>query len=171
MISINSESIPKRRIPLSVTPYGSGNTPDMIETPLQSMINNQLWKSVLILCIPWNSSLIHKNRIPFPLSCDTRSLSEVRSPIYLYHVHPHYRQVCLLVLMTLHPPWPSHTLASFIDATVTEWAQSINPSHGWKNPALGAHASTYLISVPKNIFSVIRLMTVDAIKAASRCND
>jgi hypothetical protein len=48
MISINSESIPKRRIPLSVTPYGSENTPDMIETRLQSMINNQLWKAVLI---------------------------------------------------------------------------------------------------------------------------
>jgi hypothetical protein len=31
-----------------MTPYEPGNTPDMIETPLLSMINNQLWKSVLI---------------------------------------------------------------------------------------------------------------------------
>jgi hypothetical protein len=37
-----AESIPKRHIPLSVTPYGSGNTPDMIGTFLQSMINNRL---------------------------------------------------------------------------------------------------------------------------------
>jgi hypothetical protein len=48
MISINSESIPKHRIPLSVTPYELGNTPDMIETPLQSMIINLLWKAVMI---------------------------------------------------------------------------------------------------------------------------
>jgi hypothetical protein len=42
MIYNNSESIPKRHMPLSVTPYESGNTQDMIETPLQSMINSQL---------------------------------------------------------------------------------------------------------------------------------
>jgi hypothetical protein len=42
-------TITKHRIPLSVTSYESANTPDMIETPLQSMINNQLWKAVLVL--------------------------------------------------------------------------------------------------------------------------
>jgi hypothetical protein len=40
-------------------------------------------------------------------------------------------------------------LASFMDAIVTEWAQSIYPSRGWINPALGAHASTYSIGIPK----------------------
>jgi hypothetical protein len=49
MISINSELIPKRRIPLRVTPYGSENTLNMIEIPLQTMVNNQFWKAVLIL--------------------------------------------------------------------------------------------------------------------------
>jgi hypothetical protein len=64
-------------------------------------------------------------------------------------------------------------LASFVDANVTEWAQSINPSRGWTNPALGAHASTYTIGIPKrHLFShPVKVMTVDAIKAASRCSD
>jgi hypothetical protein len=64
-------------------------------------------------------------------------------------------------------------LASFVDATVTEWAQSINPSHGWTNLALGAHTSTYPIGIPKrHIFSLpIKDMTVDAIKAASGYSD
>jgi hypothetical protein len=45
-------------------------------------------------------------------------------------------------------------LASFIDATITEWAQSIYPSCGWTNPVLGAHASTYPIVISKrNLFS------------------
>ena len=39
---------PKAFIPLSVSPYGSGRTPDMIETPLRSMINRVLWKAMLI---------------------------------------------------------------------------------------------------------------------------
>jgi hypothetical protein len=64
-------------------------------------------------------------------------------------------------------------LAKFIDATVTEWAQSINLSCGWTNPALCAHASTYPIGIPKrHLFShPIKDMTVDAIKAASECSD
>ena len=33
--------------PLSVLPYRFGNTPDMIETPLRSMINRVLWKAML----------------------------------------------------------------------------------------------------------------------------
>ena len=33
--------------PLSVLPYRFGNTPDMIETPLRSMINMVLWKAML----------------------------------------------------------------------------------------------------------------------------
>jgi hypothetical protein len=129
-------------------------------------------KSCWSMCIPRNS-LIRKHRIPFPSSRNTRSLSKVRSPISPYHVHPCYGQVCLLVLMILHPPRPSHTLASFIDATITEWAQSINPSRGWTNPALGAHASTYLIGIPKrHLFShPVMVMTIDAIKAASRYSD
>jgi hypothetical protein len=91
------------------------------------------------LCIPWNYSLIYKHHIPFLLSHDTRSCPR------LDHWYPYI--VFTLVrhsfnsFMTLHPPWPSHTLASFIDANVTEWAQSIYPSRGWTNPALGAHAS------------------------------
>jgi hypothetical protein len=39
---------PKHHIPLSVTPYGSRNTPDMIKTTLRSMTNNRFWKTVLI---------------------------------------------------------------------------------------------------------------------------
>jgi hypothetical protein len=64
-------------------------------------------------------------------------------------------------------------LASFVDATITVWAQSINLSCGWKNPALGAHTSTYPIGIPKrHLFShQIKDMTVDAIKAASECSD
>jgi hypothetical protein len=64
-------------------------------------------------------------------------------------------------------------LVGFVDATITEWAQSINPSRGWTNPALGAHASTYPIDIPeRHLFShPIKDMTVDAIKAASRCSD
>jgi hypothetical protein len=55
--------------------------------------------------------------------------------------------------MTLHPLWPSRRLASFIDATITEWAQSIYPSPGWTNPSLGAHTSTYSIECPIDTFS------------------
>jgi hypothetical protein len=120
MISNNSKSIPKRHIPLSVTPRGLGNTSDMIETSLQSMINNQLWKGVLTpVHSTITSSLIRKHRILFPSSRDTRSYPrfDPRSP---YRVQPRYRQVYLLVLMTLHPSTPSHTLASFVDATVIE---------------------------------------------------
>jgi hypothetical protein len=50
---------------------------------------------------------------------------------------------------------PGHMIASFIDATVTKWAQSINPSRGWTNPALSAHASTHTIGIPEDTFSVI----------------
>jgi hypothetical protein len=46
-------------------------------------------------------------------------------------------------------------LASFIDATITEWAESINPSCGWTNHALGVHASTNTIGISKDTFSVI----------------
>jgi hypothetical protein len=45
-------------------------------------------------------------------------------------------------------------LASFIDATITEWVQIINLSRGWTNPVLGVHASTYHIGIPENTFSV-----------------
>jgi hypothetical protein len=64
-------------------------------------------------------------------------------------------------------------LASFIDASITEWAQSINLSCGWKNPALGAHTSTYPLGIPKrHLFShPVKVMMVDAIKAASGCSD
>jgi hypothetical protein len=64
-------------------------------------------------------------------------------------------------------------LASFVDATVIEWAQSINLSREWTNPALGAHASTYPIGIPKrHLFShPVTVMTVDAIKATSVCSD
>jgi hypothetical protein len=64
-------------------------------------------------------------------------------------------------------------LASFVDATVTEWVQSINPSHGSTNLALGAHASTYPIDIPKrHLFShPVMVMMVVAIKATSRCSD
>jgi hypothetical protein len=49
-------------------------------------------------------------------------------------------------------------LASFVYATVTEWAKSIYPSCGWKNPALGAYASTYPIGTPKrHLFQSILL--------------
>jgi hypothetical protein len=44
--------------------------------------------------------------------------------------------------------------ASFVDTTVTEWAQSINPSRGWTNPALGAHTSTDTIGILKDTFSI-----------------
>jgi hypothetical protein len=56
---------------------------------------------------------------------------------------------------------------------VTEWAQSINPSRGWTNPALGAHASTNPISIPKRhlLSHPVTAMTVDAIKAASEYSD
>jgi hypothetical protein len=45
-------------------------------------------------------------------------------------------------------------IASFIDANVTEWAQSINLSRGWRNSALGAHVSIHTIGIPEDIFSV-----------------
>jgi hypothetical protein len=73
MISINSKSIPNHRIPLSVTPYGSGNTLDMIEMPLNQWSTISSRKPCWSLCIPWNTSLIHKHHIIFPLSRDTRS--------------------------------------------------------------------------------------------------
>ncbi len=38
----------KAFVPLSVPPYGSGRTPDIIETLLRSMINRVLWKAMLI---------------------------------------------------------------------------------------------------------------------------
>jgi hypothetical protein len=64
-------------------------------------------------------------------------------------------------------------LASFVEAIVTKWAQSINPSRGWTNPALGAHTYTYPISIPKrHLFShLVKVMMVDAIKAASGYSD
>jgi hypothetical protein len=46
-------------------------------------------------------------------------------------------------------------LGSFIDATIIEWAQSINPSCGWTNPALGAYASTHTIGIPEYTFLII----------------
>jgi hypothetical protein len=73
-------------------------------------------------------------------------LSEIRSLISLYLVQSHYRQIYLLI--------PSHMIASFIDATVTEWARSINLSRGWTNPALGAHASIHTIEIPEDTFLV-----------------
>jgi hypothetical protein len=51
---------------------------------------------------------------------------------------------------------------------LTEWAQSIFPSRGRINPAIGADASTYSIGIPEDTFLVTVLsMTVDAIKAAA----
>jgi hypothetical protein len=66
--------------------------------------------------------------------------------------------------MTLHPPWPSHTLASFIDAIVTEWAEK---SRSWCT-------RLYLLiwHTQETSFSVnpVMVKTVDAIKAASGCS-
>jgi hypothetical protein len=91
-------------------PYGSRNTPDMIETPLRwSTITSG--KPCWSLCIPWNSSLIHKFSILFPLSHDTRSCPR------LDHRYPHIVftlvwQVFSTRLMTLYTLWPSHMLVS-----------------------------------------------------------
>jgi hypothetical protein len=57
----------------SATASGTWNTPNMIETPLQSMINNQLQKAVLTPVHSMiTSSLICKHHISFPSPRDIR---------------------------------------------------------------------------------------------------
>jgi hypothetical protein len=159
MTSSNSKFIPKRHIPLSVTPYGSRNTLDMIESTLWSMTTIGSRKLCWSLCILRNSSLIRKRRISFVLSCDTRSYprSDHRYHYMSISCSPSSDK-SFNSSVILHPPWPSHTLASFIDAIVTEWAQSIYPSRGWTNPTLGAHPSTYSFGISKrHLFQSILL--------------
>jgi hypothetical protein len=56
---------------------------------------------------------------------------------------------------------------------LTEWAWSIFPSRGIKNPALDAYSSTYSFGNLGDTFSVnpFTAMAVDAIKASSRSTD
>ena len=121
-----------------------GRTPDMIETPLRSMINKVLWKAMLTPVL--STMLVHhwgiKHCFIFPLYsihvCPRSDLSillyycSISLPTNTFNSFPwHYIS-----------PWPSHMLASLMDVTVTEWAQSIYPSRGHTNPDLDTCAST-----------------------------
>ena len=86
-------------------PYGSGRTPDMIETPLRSMINRVLWKAMLI-SVP-STMLFHRWAVKhgFLFPC-IRYLVCPRSDHSINHtiVQSRYRQTPLLVPVTLHIP-------------------------------------------------------------------
>ena len=93
------------------------------------------------------SSLNRKRRVLFPLHYDTWF---VRDPIF------GIQYLCSISLPTntftrsrdITSPWPSHTIAIFIDVIITEWAQGIYPSLGYTNPDLDAYVSTYSIGIP-----------------------
>jgi hypothetical protein len=74
----------------------------MIETPLRSMINNGIWKAMLIPVPSMNIIVDPKNIESYSLYFIIPSLSEIWSSISPYCVPSCYRQTSLLVLMTLY---------------------------------------------------------------------
>jgi hypothetical protein len=131
----------------------------MIETLLRSIINSGLWKAVLTpMHSTIKSSLIRKHHIPFPSSRDTKDL--VGGSISDISIS------CLISLLT-NLFTRSHDIASSMTEShacklrrynyhrvSSSGPSSINPSRGWTNPALGAHASTYSTGIPEHTFSV-----------------
>jgi hypothetical protein len=147
MTSSNSKSTPKRHIPLSVTPYGSRNTQTW-SRPLSdqwstNILENHAHPRAFHETLCWSVNVVSHSLCHAVLDLVRGQITDITiscSPLFDKSFNSS---------MTLHPPWPSHTLASFVDAIVTEWAQSIYLSREWTNPALGAHASTYSFGIPK----------------------
>ena len=126
------------RLPLSVTPYGPGNSRHDQDTLL---INDHQLDLVTILdgpcaSIEWTSSLLDPltlSHVPFVLWYFACPRFDRRYPIYL--VHHRYRQTCLLVPVILQP----RDLVTWLQSlwcNITEWAQSTYPSLEWTNPVL-----------------------------------
>jgi hypothetical protein len=74
--------------------------------------------------------------------------------------------IAIYSLRDIPSPWPSHMLQYWMN--LTKWVLGIFPSRGRTNPALGAHASTYFIGIPKNTFSVTVLPSDDWCNQSSR---
>jgi hypothetical protein len=156
MNSISFPIIPNWSLKLDTLRVGEHSRHDRDTSPIndqQSTLESQLTPVHSTI----TSSLIYKHHILFPSSRDTRSCPRfdqwylytvfsliTNKSIYLFSWH------CILRDLVTH-------LQSFIDAIVIEWAKSINLSHGWTNPALGAHATTYPISIHECTFLVIQL--------------
>jgi hypothetical protein len=98
-------------------------------------------------------SLNYKHRCSFPFVSMILAKSEIWSSVSLYLVQSRYRPLLLNSFHDIPSPWPSHMLCSF-GSNITKWAQSIFPSCGRTNPALGTDASTYSIGKPKDTFSM-----------------
>ena len=126
-----------RRIPLSVTPYGSGNNRHDRDTLWLMTI---MWDLVTILDGPYASIELTSSFEPLTLSPDPFVIRyfvcprfDRRYPIYL--VYPRLRLTCFLVPVILQP----RDLITWLQSlwcNITEWAQSTYPSLGWTNPVL-----------------------------------
>jgi hypothetical protein len=155
--------------------------PDMIDTPLRSMINRGSGKPCCSLCIPRNSSLIPSTQYSIPFVSSYYILSKVRSPISPYRCSPlSYPHIvihpCLTSLsthfMTLHTPWPSHMLASsYMQLSLSGPRVSICHMDG-KSRSWFTLLYLLLWHTQETPFqSLSYVMTVDAIKSASRRSD
>ena len=126
-----------RRIPLSVTPYGSGQQQTWSR---HSLINDHHVGSGYN---PWWPLCFHRiNFIVEPLTLSHDPF------VTRYFVCPRFDRRYPIPSSSLSPtniftrscdittPWPSHTLAQALWCNITEWAQSTYPSLGWTNPAL-----------------------------------
>jgi hypothetical protein len=128
-----------RRVPLSVTPYGPGNSRHDRDNSHWSMTNQLDLVTILdspCASIEWTSIAVGSvNRVPVPFvlwyfACPR---FDHRYPIYL--VHPRSQQTSLLVPVILQLR-DLVTRLQTLWCNITEWAQSTYPSHGWTNPAL-----------------------------------
>jgi hypothetical protein len=103
------------------------------------------------MCIPRNSSLIHKHSILFPLSHDTTSYPR------LDHQYPHIVLTLVWqVFSTLDQVGPEYLSFTWMDIS-RSWCTCLNLVL-WHTQETPFQSPSYM-------------MTVDAIKGASRCSD
>ena len=136
-----------------------GITPDMIETPLRSMTNSGIWKSIMspvrstIIFVAWTLNVEYPLLLPY----DTWLVRDLISGIS-YPIQSHYRHNTFTRSRDIASPWPSHMLASLIDATSPSGPTSIYPLSGLASPALDAYASMYLFRYLRHIFIITLLL-------------
>ena len=136
-------NFPKAFAPLSVPPYGSGELQTW-SRPLSDqwstgcsgkqcwpLCSPRCWFIVEPLNIVSYSLCIRYLFVRDPILVSTILLFDLVTDKHINSFPWHYIS-----------SWPSHMLASLMDVTVTEWAQSIYPSRGHTNPDLDTCAST-----------------------------
>ena len=92
-------------------PYGSGNTPDITETPLQRMIISGTWMAMMTPVHSRRSFVVEpQTSILIPFAYMILAMSEIWSSVSEYLVRSRFRHYYFTRSRDLSSQWPSHKL-------------------------------------------------------------